>query len=570
MKHLLRHLAKYKKECVLSPLFKLTEALLELFVPLVVATIIDNGIARGDRNYILSHVLLMFLLALLGLAVSITAQYFSARAASLFSRDVKHSLFKHIQSLSKSETDKIGVSTLLTRMNSDMMQVQSGVNMTLRLLLRSPFIVFGALIMAFTVDAKVALVFLVVLIILIVIVTVLMSISLPRFKKVQGGLDEVTERTRENHAGVRVVRAFCLEESESEKFLNSNENLRRLQLFASKISALTNPLTSVFINLGIIAILYTGAIRVDSGSLTQGQVIALVNYMNQILVELIKLANLIITISKALSSAKRVEEVFNTEPSQTFGSLASFDYSAPAIEFSGVTFRYNDASHGALNDISFKVEKGESVGVIGGTGSGKSTLCALLLRFYDASEGEIKLFGKDIREYDEAFLRSHVTAALQKARLISGTIRSNLLAAKATASEENMVRALERAQAWEFVEAKGLDAKVEAGGKNFSGGQRQRLSLARALISEGDILILDDSSSALDYATDRMLRSALATLECTKIIISQRAASLMHADKILVLDNGELSDMGTHESLLKTSALYKEIYDSQFREERNV
>ncbi len=566
MNHLLRHLSKYRKECVLAPLFKLTEAVLELFVPLVVAAIIDNGIAGGDRDYIISHVLIMFLLALAGLGVSITAQYFSARAAAFFARDVKQSLFKHIQTLSRRETDKTGISTLLTRMNSDMMQVQSGVNMTLRLLLRSPFIVFGALIMAFTVDAGAALIFVVVLVILIAVVALLMSVSLPRYKKVQAGLDDVTAHTRENHAAVRVVRAFCLEESESEKFLNSNEKLRKLQLAAAKISALTNPLTSVFINLGIIAILYTGAVKVNVGTLTQGQVIALVNYMNQILTELIKLANLIITISKALSSARRVEDVFNMESSQEFGTLSAFDYSAPAIEFAGVTFRYNEGARGALNDISFKAEQGDTIGIIGGTGSGKSTLCALLLRFYDVSEGEIKLFGKDIKEYDAEFLHSHVTAALQKARLFSGTIRSNLLSAKKDATEEEMIKALQEAQAWEFVEPLGLDAKVEAGGKNFSGGQRQRLSVARALMSGSDILILDDSSSALDYATDKKLRSALSALSCTKIIISQRAASLMHADNILVLDNGSLAASGTHTELMDRSPLYKEICASQFRE----
>ena len=567
MSKLANHLRAYKRDCILAPLFKLLEALLELLVPLVVAAIVDKGIATGNVSYIITHVLLMLLLAILGLSVSITSQFFSARAASSFARDVKQSLFDHIQSLSTSDRDKIGSSTLITRMSSDMTQVQAGVNMALRLLLRSPFIVFGATIMAFTVDVKAALIFAVVLPLLILIVWVLMAISLPRYRSVQRNLDSITASVRENLSGVRVIRAFNLEEKEKGKFSAINKLMLRTQLLSAKVSVLTNPLTSVVINGGIIALLYTGAIRVDSGSLTQGEVIALVNYMSQILVELIKLANLIITITRALASAKRVEAIFAIEPSMKDGTLTSFSSSEEAICFENVTFSYNEAASPALQDISFRVKKGSTLGIIGGTGSGKSTLSSLILREYDASSGSIKIFSNDIKDYSLSFLHKHISAALQKARLFSGTIRSNLLFANNEASDKDIEEALKASQAWEFVEKKGLDSAVEALGLNFSGGQRQRLSVARALISKPDILILDDSSSALDYATDRKLREALAKIDATKVIISQRAASLMHADNILVLDNGRLISQGTHSELLSSSPLYREIFYSQFKKE---
>ncbi len=570
MKRLKEHLVKYRKECVLAPLFKLLEAVLELFVPMVVAVIIDRGIVIGDNRIIISYSLLLILLALSGFFVSITSQYFSARAASGFARDVKHSLLKHIQSLARKDVETLGASTLITRMTSDMTQVQSGLNMALRLLLRSPFIVFGSAIMAFAVDFKAALVFVAVLPVLCLIVFAVMSISLPRFKSVQKSMDQVVGRSRENLGGVRVIRAFNLEESECGKFKEENDLLLRLQLSAARVSILTNPLSSLVINGAIIVLLYTGAIRIEAGTLSAGAVIALVNYMSQILVELIKLANLLVTISKALASAKRVEAVFeHTSPIRKGADIKAFDFSKPAIELKDVSFSYKEGAPPSLSHISLSVMKGGTLGVIGGTGSGKSTLAALLTALYEVSEGSVEIFGQSICDYNPEFIHKRIAVALQKARLFKGTIRSNMRWLSPEASDEVIIKALKIAQAWEFVEKIGLSASVESGGRNFSGGQRQRLNIARAIVAEPDILILDDSSSALDYATEKRLRTALGSLSCTKVIISQRAASLMHADQILLLDDGKTAALGSHEKLLKDSELYQEIYYSQFRREGN-
>lgn len=561
------YMRPYRKECVLAPLFKLLEALLELFVPLVVASIIDVGISGGDVPYILKMCLLLVALAILGLSVSITAQYFSARAASLYSRDVKAALFRKIESLGKADLDKVGEATLITRMTSDMNLLQNGVNMTLRLLLRSPFVVFGAAIMAFTVNVKAALVFALTIPLLALAVVIFMSISLPRFKKVQALLDKVLSRTRENLVGVRVIRAFALEESEEKAFREENRSLYLMQLAASRISILTNPVTSAIINLSIIALLYYGAINVNAGSLSQGELVALINYMNQILVELIKLANLIITITKAINSGYRISDVFRLKSSIGYGSSVRDDSSDVAISFENVSFSYSEGAKDALSDISFTLKKGEVLGVIGGTGSGKSTLSALIARLYDARAGEIRLFGKDIREYGEDALSDTVSVVLQKARLFKGTIRSNLQFVKKDASEEEMMRALEIARAKEFVDKKGLDATVEALGRNLSGGQRQRLSIARAVLKGSAIMVLDDSSSALDYKTESELRAELSKLDSTLVIISQRASSMLHADKIIVLDDGKISAIGTHDELLKSSSIYSEIYYTQFEKE---
>ena len=560
----------YRKECVLAPLFKLLEALLELFVPLVVASIIDYGIRNNDVPYILRMCLLLAALAALGLSVSITAQYFSAKAASLYSRDVKASLFRKIESLGKADLDEVGEATLITRMTSDMNLVQNGVNMTLRLLLRSPFVVFGAAIMAFTVDVRSAMVFAVTIPLLALSVALFMALSLTRFKKVQALLDKVLSRTRENLVGVRVLRAFALEEAEEKAFREENGALYRMQVAASKISILTNPVTSAIINLSIIALLYFGAINVDTGSLSQGELVALINYMNQILVELIKLANLIITITKALNSAGRISSVLSLESSLEYGKESTL-LSDDAIAFSHVSFAYSSGAKDALSDIDFTVKKGEVLGVIGGTGSGKSTLCALISRLYDVKEGEVRLFGRNVKDYSEEVLSDIVTVVLQKARLFKGTIRSNLLFSKKDATDDEMMRSLEIARAKEFVDKKGLDAPVEALGKNLSGGQRQRLSIARAVLKGARILVLDDSSSALDYKTESELRAELSKLDSTLVIVSQRASSMLHADKILVLDDGRIVACGRHEELLKSCPIYSEIYYTQFeKEEKSV
>ena len=561
-------LRKYTRECILAPLFKLFEALLELFVPLVVASIVDDAIPQGDRGLIMQMVLILFALAAAGLIVSFTAQYFSAKAAACFARDAKKALFAHIQTFSLADCDRTGLATLINRMTGDMNQVQSGVNMTLRLLLRSPFVVFGAALMAFTVDVRAALIFVVAIPLLSLIVYVLLRISVPRFRTVQSHSDGLLAQTRENYKGARVIRAFSLQDA---SFTKANGKLLTSQLRAGRISVLTNPMTSFVVNTAIIAIIYYGGLRVDTGTLSQGSVVALFNYMSQILVELIKLASLIQTITKALASARRVEAVFDSTSSMAGGSVNEIDDSCDtAIEFRNVSFSYNDSSENVLTDISFSLRKGQTLGIIGATGSGKSTLAALIARLYDVKSGEVDIFGRDVRDYSLSFLHSNVTLALQKARLFKGTIRENMLFADPDAGEEDILAALKDASAYDFVMQKGLDSPVEAGGRNFSGGQRQRLSIARSLVHGGRILILDDSFSALDYMTDSAVRTALAKRDLTKVIISQRTSSILNADKIILLENGCISAMGTHEELLATSSIYQDIYYTQFEKEEKA
>lgn len=581
MKKLLIYLRDYKKESVLGPLFKLLEASFELIVPLVVASMIDVGIANHDRGYILRMCLIMAALGLIGLICAVTAQYFAAKAAVGFATKLRHGLFSHIQSLSFSQMDKEGTSTLITRMTSDINQVQSGVNLVLRLFLRSPFIVFGAMIMAFTVDVKAALIFVVVIPILSVIVFGIMLISIPMFKKVQGGLDKVLGITRENLTGVRVIRAFGEEEHEILKFDEETDRLKHLQEVAGRISALMNPLTYVVINGGLIVLIYTGALQVEAGILTQGQVVALVNYMSQILVELVKLANLIITVTKAFACGNRIQNIFEIpagmETSSTSTNTSSLEAqsgsSSPetekgTVEFDHVSLRYYEGGEQALTDIHFKAKKGATIGVIGGTGSGKSSLVNLIPRFYDVEKGSVKVDGRDVREYPLTQLRDKIGVVMQKAVLFKGTIRENLLWGNENASDEDLWEAIKAAQAEEFVLQKRdkLDEMIEQEGRNLSGGQKQRLSIARALVKKPEILILDDSSSALDYATDAALRKSIRDLpgEITVFIVSQRASSMLHADTIIVLDDGNAAGMGTHEELLKGCEVYQEIYYSQF------
>lgn len=578
MKKLLIYLKDYKKESVLAPLFKMLEASFELIVPLVVTQIIDVGIAAKDSGYILKMCLIMVALGLIGLTCSITAQYFAAKAAVGFGTQVRHELFAHIQTFSFSEIDKVGTATLITRMTSDINQVQSGVNMVLRLFLRSPFIVFGAMIMAFTIDVKAALVFVVTIPLLSVVVFGIMAISIPLYRKVQERLDKVLGITRENLTGVRVIRAFHKEEEEKERYEESLGALTGMQNHVGRISAFMNPVTYIIINSGIIALLYIGAFQVDTGVLTQGQVVALVNYMSQILVELIKLANLIITITKAVACGNRIEAVLEMkssmpsdvqkEQSETAGENKN-EVSEYMVEFSHVGLTYQGAGAESLTDIDFQVKKGETIGIIGGTGSGKTSLVHLIPRFYDATAGEVKINGKNVKDYPMEQLRQMVGIVMQKAVLFQGTIRENLCWGKENATEEELYQALETAQAREVVEGKDgkLDALVEQGGKNFSGGQRQRLTIARALVRKPQILILDDSASALDYATDARLRKAIRQMEGspTVFIVSQRTSSIQHADKIIVLDDGVVSGIGTHELLLETCEVYREIYESQYK-----
>lgn len=600
---LLKYMKAYKKEAVCAPLFKLLEALFELFVPLVMAKIIDIGIAQGDRPYIVRMCLLMAALGLIGLVCSITAQYFSAKAAVGFAARLRHELFAHIQSLSFSEMDVHGTSTLITRMTSDINQVQSGTNLYLRLFMRSPFIVFGAMIMAFTIDVKAALIFVVVIPILCVIVFGIMLASIPLYKKVQERLDNVTGMTRENLQGVRVIRAFRQEKKEIETFDAGNEALVKIQMFSGRISALMNPLTYIVINGGLVVLLYTGAVRVDGGIITQGAVVALVNYMSQILVELVKLANLIINVTKAIACGNRIQNVMELKPGIVSGTAGSVEAGAeraakpegadgkidiqkqtvsteksvsehaqmPKVEFSHVSFRYKNAGADSLTDISFRVEKGQTIGIIGGTGSGKSSLVSLIPRFYDVREGCVKVDGTDVRDYDLQQLRGKVGIVLQKAVLFAGTIRENLLWGNENATEEELKEAIHAAQADEVVfDGKGgLDAVVEQEGRNFSGGQKQRLTIARALVRHPEILILDDSASALDFATDAKLRKAIRELsgEMTVFIVSQRASTIQYADQILVLDDGEIAGCGTHEELLEHCSVYQETYYSQFPKE---
>ena len=581
MKKLLIYLRDYKKESVLGPLFKLLEASFELIVPLVVASMIDVGISGNDKGYIIRMCLIMAALGLIGLICAVTAQYFAAKAAVGFATKLRHGLFSHIQSLSFSQMDKEGTSTLITRMTSDINQVQSGVNLVLRLFLRSPFIVFGAMIMAFTVDVRAALIFVVVIPILSVIVFGIMLISIPMFKKVQGGLDKVLGITRENLTGVRVIRAFGEEEHEILKFDEETDRLKHLQEVAGRISALMNPLTYVVINGGLIVLIYTGALQVEAGILTQGQVVALVNYMSQILVELVKLANLIITVTKAFACGNRIQNIFEIpagmETSSTSTNTSSLEAqsgsSSPetekgTVEFDHVSLRYYEGGEQALTDIHFKAKKGATIGIIGGTGSGKSSLVNLIPRFYDVEKGSVKVDGRDVREYPLTQLRDKIGVVMQKAVLFKGTIRENLLWGNENASDEDLWEAIKAAQAEEFVLQKRdkLDEMIEQEGRNLSGGQKQRLSIARALVKKPEILILDDSSSALDYATDAALRKSIKDLpgEITVFIVSQRASSMLHADTIIVLDDGDVAGMGTHEELLKGCEVYQEIYYSQF------
>ena len=571
MKKLLVFLKDYKKETVLAPLFKMLEAGFELFVPLVMAAIIDRGIAQADIPYVLKMGLVLIALGLIGLTCSITAQYFAAKAAVGFSAKLKHSLFEHIQNLSFSEIDTIGTSTMITRMTSDANQVQNGVNMVLRLFLRSPFIVFGAMIMAFTIDVKAAFVFVVTIPLLSVVVFGIMMITMPLYKKVQAGLDKVLGKTRENLTGVRVIRAFHKEEQETAEFEESNSTLTHMQLFVGKISALTNPVTYIIVNVATIALIYTGAVRVDTGCITQGEVVALVNYMSQILIELVKLANLIITITKALACANRIESVFELRSGMEWkekgDSGKDNSSSGYAVEFSQVCLTYQGAGAESLSDIDFKVKKGETIGIIGGTGSGKSSLVHLIPRFYDATKGSVKVDGKDVRDYGMEELRGKIGMVMQKAVLFQGSIEDNLKWGKADASAADMDKALQISQAKEFVDEKpdGLQEEIAQGGKNLSGGQRQRLTIARAVVKQPEILILDDSASALDYATDAGLRKAIQEMEgkTTVFIVSQRTSSIQHADRIIVLEDGRMAGIGTHEELLETCEVYKEIHYSQ-------
>ena len=574
MKYLLEQMKHYKKESILAPLFKMLEALFDLFVTIVVADIINVGIGNQDNTYILQRCGILVLLALIGIGCSFTAQFFAARASVGCAARLRHSLFAHIQKLGYSEIDTIGTSTLITRMTSDINQVQNGINMVLRLFLRSPFIVFGAMIMAFTINVKIALVFLAAIPVLSVIIFGIMKITSPLYKKIQGRLDGVLGITRENLTGVRVIRAFGKEESEVERFENNNDQLTSMQLHVGHISALMNPLTYVVVNLAIIAILKMGATSINSGILLSGDVVALVNYMSQILVELVKLANLIVLLSKAMASLHRVQDVLDTEPSMKFVENAvpaneNDAYGNEAVGFENVSLTYAGAGEESLTNISFSAKKGQTIGVIGGTGSGKSSLVNLIPRFYDATAGQVRVMGKPVKEWGREELRGSVSVVMQKAQLFAGTIRSNLLWGNPDATDEELWKALELAQAAEFVHAKphGLDEVVEQGGRNFSGGQKQRLTIARALVKQPDILILDDSASALDFATDAALRKALATLpdHITVFIVSQRTSSLKHADQILVLDDGQIADQGTHEELLERCEVYREIYESQFK-----
>lgn len=566
----MKQLKHYKVESVLAPLFKMLEALFDLFVPLVVADIINKGIANGDNTYIMQRCGLLVLLALIGISCSFTAQFFAARAATGCATGLRHDLFERIQKLGFSELDTIGTSTLITRMTSDINQVQNAVNMALRLFMRSPFIVFGSMIMAYTINQKVGMVFAVAIPVLAVIVFGVMKVTSPLYKAVQGRLDGVLGITRENLTGVRVVRAFGKEKAEVNRFQNANEALTGMQLHVGHLSALMNPLTYVVINLSIIAILKMGAVHVNTGVLLTGDVIALVNYMNQILVELVKLANTIVLISKGLASLNRVKGILDTESSMKFvESTSETPETEEAVSFSHVSLTYEGAGEESLTDISFTAKKGQIIGVIGGTGSGKSSLVHLIPRFYDATAGEVRIMGRPVKEWEKEDLRKTTGIVMQKAQLFQGTIRSNLKWGKSDASEEELWNALRIAQAEEIVKGKpmGLDEPVEQVGRNFSGGQRQRLSIARALVAKPQILILDDSASALDFATDAALRKALLSpgFETTVFIVSQRASSLKHADRILVLEDGHVADQGTHTELLKRCEVYREIYESQFK-----
>lgn len=567
MKKLLVYLKDYIRESILGPLFKLLEALFELFVPLVIAAIIDTGIENGDTGYIIKMCLILVLLGFVGLAFSITAQYFAAKASVGFVSKIRHVLFGHIQSLSYSELDQIGTSTLITRMTSDMNQVQNGMNLALRLLLRSPFVVFGAMIMAFTIDVPSAMIFVYVTIVLLIVVFGIMLGSIPLYKKVQQKLDAVMTVTRENLTGVRVIRAFCKEDEETDDFINKNNELTASQKFVGKISALMNPVTYVIINLAIIWLIHTGAVSVNEGILTQGAVVALYNYMSQILVELIKLANLIINITKSIACGNRIQAVLDIKPDLESGNSSCNEGS---VEFDHVNLRYKNAGADSLSDITFTAAKGETIGIIGGTGSGKSSLVNLIPRFYDAASGEVKVGGVNVKDMDVEQLREKIGVVPQKAVLFHGTIRENMQWGVTNASDDEIMEAIEAAQGLDVIKAKGgLDCEIEQGGKNLSGGQRQRLTIARALVKKPEILILDDSASALDFATDAALRKSLRELDYhpTVFIVSQRTSSIQHADRIIILDDGAAVGIGTHDELMKSCSVYQEIYNSQFKKE---
>ena len=576
MKHLYPYLRRFRKESILAPLFKMLEATFDLLVPMVVADIIKVGITNGNTTYIWTRCGLLVLMALIGLLCSFTAQYFAARAAIGTSTGLRHELMAHIQSLSFSELDTLGVSTLITRMTSDVNQVQNGLNMFLRLFLRSPFIVAGAMIAAFTIDTQIALIFLAAIPVLAVIVFGIMRITSPMYKTVQSRLDAVTGATRENLSGVRVVRAFGREDAEEENFVQQNGSLNAMQLKVGRIAALMNPLTYVVVNLGIIGILYFGANKIGSGALLSGDVVALVNYMSQILVELVKLANLVVLLTRAIASMGRVSQVLDTPSTMAFPEkpVSADAASDVAVAFDHVSLRYQGAGAESLSDVTFTAKKGQTIGVIGGTGSGKTTLVSLIPRFYDATKGQVTLLGQPITAYSKEELNRHVAVVMQKAQLFKGTIRSNLLWGNENATDEELWHALSIAQSEDFVRQKPgkLDDPVEQGGRNLSGGQRQRLTIARALVGHPDILILDDSASALDYATDAALRKALRTLpaETTLFIVSQRTSSLRHADQIIVLDDGHVVGIGKHDTLMQTCEVYREIHESQFRKGSDV
>lgn len=574
MRKLLVYLKDYKKEAILGPLFKLLEASFELLVPLVIAALIDKGIAGHDNSQIIKMCLLLLLLAVVGYISAVTAQYFAAKAAAGFAAKVKRALFDNIQKLSFSDMDRVGTSAMITRMTSDMNQVQQGVNMTIRLLLRSPFVVFGAMVMAFTIDFRQALIFLVTIILLFAVVGAIMVWSIPRYGKIQSGLDTLLRLTRENHTGVRVIRAFGLEEQEKKNFHSHNDELMKLQRHVGGVSALMNPVTFAILNLSVAYLIYKGAIYVNMGELSQGQVVALYNYMSQILVELIKFANLVLTITKAIACGNRIEELMEMKSSMKDGTVTEFIPSENHIEFNDVSMKYQGDSEESLSNISFTVKRGEKIGVIGGTGSGKSSLINLIPRFYDTSSGNVKIDGRDVKEYKLETLRERIGIVPQKAVLFHGTIRDNLKWGKENATDEELYEALKIAQAKEVVDGKenGLDYMVAQSGKNFSGGQRQRLTIARALVRKPEILILDDSASALDYLTDRKLREAIAGMQNppTTFIVSQRTSSVLSCDKIIVLDNGAVAGIGTHDELLNSCELYREIYDSQFKKEGAV
>ena len=581
MKTLLAYLKGYKKESILAPLFKMLEASFELFVPLVMAAIIDVGIANQDKPYIVKMCFVLIALGIIGLVCSITAQYFAAKAATGVGTGIRHGLFEHIQKFTFTEMDQLGTSTLITRMTSDINQIQSGVNLVLRLFLRSPFIVFGAMIMAFTVDVKAALVFVVTIPLLSLIVFGIMLVTMPMYKKVQADLDQVLLATRENLTGARVIRAFNKEEDETKRFENANQILTDAQKYVGRISGMMNPLTYIIVNGAIIALIYVGAVRVDIGDLTQGQVVALINYMSQILVELVKLANLIISVTKAAACLNRVESVLAVKPDMNEGDVRWKSNSSeadrdlknkiPVVEFSHVSLTYKGTSDTSLSDINFCAEKGQTIGIIGGTGSGKSSLVNLIPRFYDATDGTVKINGRDIKEYQTENLREHIGVVLQKAVLFKGRIADNLRWGKEDATEQEMYEALDISQAREFVDTKqgGLEFQIEQGGRNLSGGQKQRMTIARALVRKPEILILDDSASALEFATDAALRKSIKEMknQPTVFIVSQRAASIQYADQIIVLDDGAMAGIGTHEELLKDCPVYQEIYYSQFPKE---